>query len=159
MAALVLFDTNILIDALKGYPEALAELAHWDDPAISSITWMEVYAGADVDDAPRFDAFMAEFGFEIIEIDAQIMQTAAQMVSERRRNGPKIGLPDAIIAATASLKGLVIVTRNTKDFKVNVRVPYELKTISTTSVVNVDPPGDSPFQVRKGGRPTLTHIK
>lgn len=38
--ALVLFDTNILIDGSKNYPEALAELAHWDQPAISAITWM-----------------------------------------------------------------------------------------------------------------------
>ena len=37
MAGLVLFDTNILIDWSKGYPEALIELAHWDDPAISAI--------------------------------------------------------------------------------------------------------------------------
>jgi len=29
MAGLVLFDTNILIDWSKGYPEALTELAHW----------------------------------------------------------------------------------------------------------------------------------
>jgi predicted nucleic acid-binding protein len=61
MAGLVLFDTNILIDWSKGYEEALIELAHWDNPAISVITWMELYGGADVDDVPRFDAFMAEF--------------------------------------------------------------------------------------------------
>ena len=34
MAALVLFDTNILIDWSKGYAQALIELARWDDPAI-----------------------------------------------------------------------------------------------------------------------------
>lgn len=48
MAGLVLFDTNILIDWSKGYPEALTELAHWDHPAISVITWIELYGGADV---------------------------------------------------------------------------------------------------------------
>lgn len=158
MAALVLFDTNILIDATKGYPEALAELAYWDDPTISSITWMEVYAGADVDDAPRFDAFMAEFGFEIIEIDSEIMQAAAALVSERRRFGPKIALPDAIIAATAMVKGLTVITRNTKDFKgINVRVPYELQTVSTVLVVNVNPPGETP-NANCAGDPTLKHI-
>lgn len=40
MAGLVLFDTNILIDWSKGYKQALTELAHWDNPAISVITWM-----------------------------------------------------------------------------------------------------------------------
>lgn len=142
MAGLVLFDTNILIDWTKGYQEALTELAHWDNPAISAITWMELYGGADVNDAARLDAFMAEFGLIIIEIDAEIMRAAANIVSERRRVGPKIALPDAIIQATADVKGLTIITRNTKDFKGrNVRVPYELKTVSTTTVVNVNPPG------------------
>lgn len=40
--ALVLFDTNILIDALHGYEHALQELAHWDEPSISAVTWMEI---------------------------------------------------------------------------------------------------------------------
>lgn len=151
MAALVLYDTNILIDATKGYAEALAELAHGDSPAISSITWMEVYAGADVDDVPKFDAFMAQFGFEIIEIDANIMQLAAQMVSQGRRTGPKIALPDAIIAATARSNNLTIVTRNKKDFRgCKVRVPYELQTTTSVSVVNVFPPADTPDAQRPG---------
>ncbi len=151
MAGLVLFDTNILIDWSKGYAEALTELAHWDNPAISVITWMELYGGADVGDVPRFDDFMVEFGFEIIEIDAAIMRTAAGILSERRRLGPKIGLPDAIIQATADVKKLTIITRNTRDFRgVDVRIPYELKTVSTVSVVNVDPPGDTPNPPRPG---------
>ncbi len=159
MAGLVLFDTNILIDWSKGYKEALDELAHWDNPAISAVTWMELYGGADVDDVARFDEFMADFGFEIIEIDAEIMQKAATIVSERRRFGPKIGLPDAIIQATADVKSLTIITRNTKDFKgSHVRYPYELQTVSTTTVVNVDPPGDTPIKPRIGG-PTLTRMR
>ncbi|MRW91891.1 PIN domain-containing protein [Duganella sp. FT80W] len=153
MAGLVLFDTNILIDWSKGYKEALNELAHWDNPAISAITWMELYGGADVMDVPRFDEFMADFGFEIIEIDAEIMRKAASIVSERRRHGPRIALPDAIIQATADVKNLTIITRNTKDFRGrNVRVPYELETISTTMVVNVDPPGDTPVKPRTGSK-------
>jgi predicted nucleic acid-binding protein len=155
MAALVIYDTNILIDATKGYQEALDELAHWDYPTISCITWMELYAGADVDDVPRINAFMAQFEFNIIMIDDKIMAAAARIMSQRRRTGPKIALPDAIIAATAMLNGLVVVTRNTRDFKGNVRVPYELKTLTTVSVVNVEPPGLSPLPQ---GRPTVTKV-
>lgn len=145
MAGLVLFDTNILIDWSKGYKQALTELAHWDNPAISVITWMELYGGADIDDVPRFDEFMADFGFEIIDIDADIMRIAPSIVSERRRLGPKMSLPDAIIQATADIRQLTIITRNTKDFRgLNVRVPYELKTVATVSVININPPGDTP---------------
>ncbi|WP_093557017.1 type II toxin-antitoxin system VapC family toxin [Pseudoduganella namucuonensis] len=153
----MLFDTNILIDWSKNYPEALAELAYWDGPAISAITWMELYGGANADEIPRFDAFMAEFGLEIIEIDAEIMQAAAALVAERRRIGPKISLPDAIIAATAKIKGLTLITRNTKDFKgPNVRVPYRLETSITVRIVDVSPPGETPTS---GTRPTLTRKK
>jgi predicted nucleic acid-binding protein len=54
--ALVLFDTNILIDALKGYKAALDELEYWNEPAISVITWMELFAGAKSDDIGNFQA-------------------------------------------------------------------------------------------------------
>src|SRR5471030_189721 len=159
MAGLVLSDTNILIDCGKGYQEALDELAHWDNPAISAITWMELYGGADVDDIPRLDDFMADFGIEIIEVDAEIMQAAAKLVSERRRHGPKIPLPDAIIQATADIKGLTIITRNTKDFKGrNVRVPYRLETVTTVRVIDVDTPGDTPTPKHIGG-PILTRMR
>lgn len=43
----VVFDTNILIDVLKGYEQVLAELAYWDERYMSAMTWMEVLAGTD----------------------------------------------------------------------------------------------------------------
>jgi predicted nucleic acid-binding protein len=155
MAALVLFDTNILIDCSKGYAEAMTELAYWDGPAISAVTWMEWYGGADVDEVPRFDAFMAEFALEIIDIDAVIMRAAATLVAKRRRAGKKIALPDAIIQATADVHKLMIITRNTKDFRgANVRVPYTLETVTITRVVDVNPFGETP-SVPGSGRPKL----
>lgn len=156
MADLVLFDTNILIDWSKGYKQALTELAHWDHPAISVITWMELYGGADINDVPRFDEFMTDFGFDIIDIDADIMRTAAAIVSERRRLGPKMSLPDAIIQATADIRQMIIITRNTKDFRGwNVRVPYELKTVATVSVININPPGDRPCPTLRKRSPLM----
>jgi predicted nucleic acid-binding protein len=145
--ARALFDTNILIDWSKGYPEALAELMLWEHPAISVVTWVEFYGGAHDSDIPAFDEFLSGRGFEIVEIDTQIMQIAAAVVSARRRFGAKIQLADAIIEATAQVRGFTIVTRNTKDFKGrHVRVPYELKTTTTTTVtvINVRPPLDEP---------------
>jgi predicted nucleic acid-binding protein len=44
--AVALFDTNILIDCLKGYQPAIDEVEYWDDACISVITWMEVVAVA-----------------------------------------------------------------------------------------------------------------
>jgi predicted nucleic acid-binding protein len=39
--ALVLFDSNIIIDHTLGYFEARSEIAACDHAAISAITWME----------------------------------------------------------------------------------------------------------------------
>ena len=41
----VLLDTNILIDYLNGLEQAQAQLNHFEDKAISLITWMEVMIG------------------------------------------------------------------------------------------------------------------
>lgn len=110
--ALVLFDTNILIDALKGYPEALDELAYWDGPAISAITWMEICAGAHTQDVPKLHAFFDEFGFEILHTNHQIMAGAAKIRGDSIRSGAKVALPDAIILATALVHKLTLITRN-----------------------------------------------
>ena len=93
-----------------------------------------------------------------ILIDGEIMRAAATIMSERRRLGPKIALPDAIIQATANIKNLTVITRNTKDLGVRVRIPYELKTTSFVSVVNVDPPGKTPTSTAASRR-KLTRIR
>lgn len=98
--ALVLFDTNILVDALKNYREALEEVAHWDEPAISAITWMEIYAGATPKEFPALDVLIRDVGFEVIHTDDEIARSAAKIRGDSIRNKPKIALPDAIIMAT-----------------------------------------------------------
>ncbi len=136
-----LFDTNILIDAISGYPEAFAEFGCWQRTAISAITLIELYAGVALNDKQEIASVLARIGFDIIQIDANIISIAARIRSASIRRRAKIALPDAIILATAQARGLVIVTRNKKDFKgPNVRVPYELETVTTTRVINVRPP-------------------
>ncbi|NRR29218.1 PIN domain-containing protein [Oxalobacteraceae bacterium] len=144
---IVLFDTNILIDALNGISEAADELAYWEEPAISAMTWMEVYAGASrPGEGPDIDQFMRNCEFHVVPIDAELMHEAAKLVAERRHAGSKkIALTDAVIAATAKMRGLVIITRDKKDFKgADIRIPYELQTKISVSVINVNPPGDTP---------------
>jgi predicted nucleic acid-binding protein len=115
-----LFDTNILIDYLSAVPQARTELRKYSEKAISIITWMEVMIGADaaVEDATR--AFLRSF--DIVGLDAAVADRAVAL-----RRGSKIKLPDAIIWASAQDNGMLLVTRNTKDFPANdpgVRHPY-----------------------------------
>jgi predicted nucleic acid-binding protein len=119
-----LFDTNILIDHLHAVPAAREEIALYETRAISIVTWMEVMAGTD----ERTDVSTRKFlaNFDLIPIDADIAELAVSIRKARR-----LKLPDAIIQATASVHGLLLVTRNEKDFPrgaPGVRMPYRIKT-------------------------------
>lgn len=115
-------DTNILVDFLQGAVPAQQELARYQQPAISVITWMEVMAGATPATETGTRSFLA--GFEILGIDAS---TAEQAVQLRRVH--RIKLPDAIIWATARANQSLLVTRNSRDMDPNdpgVRIPYTI---------------------------------
>ena len=144
--ALVIFDTNIIIDALKGYKPALDEPEYWDEPAISAITWMEVVAGTKPEEEGEVMGFLDDFGFEIIHTDADIMFAAAKIRKLSIRSGAKIPLPDAIIQGTAVVKNALIVTRNKKDFRgAGIRIPYEVTSTQRLTFSNVvPPPGPAP---------------
>ena len=117
-----LFDTNILIDYLGGIVLARDELARYQEPAISIVSWMEVLIGAEPEVEPATRRFLSRF--TIVEIDRAVAERA---VIIRRNN--RIRLPDAIIQASAEVHSMLLVTRNTRDFdgsSPSVRVPYPL---------------------------------
>ena len=117
-----LFDTNVLIDYLNGVEAAKEELARYERPAISVISWIEVLAGTRREVEAETRSFLA--GFERIELTQVIADRA---VTLRRAN--KMRIPDAIILGTARAENVLLVTRNTKDFRADepgIRVPYRL---------------------------------
>ncbi|MDR0780933.1 MAG: type II toxin-antitoxin system VapC family toxin [Pseudomonadales bacterium] len=117
-----LFDTNVLIDYLNGIGAAKKELARYDYHAISTITWMEVLAGASAEDEGAIRAWLD--AFEVIALDAAIANRAVAI-----RKAKRLRLPDAIVWASAQVHSLLLVSRNTKDFPADepgVRVPYKL---------------------------------
>ncbi len=117
-----LFDTNILIDFLNGAQAARVELANYDDPAVSIISWMEVMVGASETDKDATRAFLS--GFRWIELDEPIAEVAVAI-----RQSHRIKLPDAIVWASAQVRGRLLVTRNERDFPANdpgVRIPYRI---------------------------------
>ena len=117
-----LFDTTILVDALRQIPEAADELRRYRRHAISRITWIEVLAGTRAETREGTLNFLDRF--EVIELDADIGRTAADLRQQMR-----IKLPDAIIWTTAQRRSLILVTRNSKDFPPGtpgVRIPYQL---------------------------------
>jgi len=118
-----IFDTNILIDYLNGREEARAELALYDDPAISIITWMEVQIGAQTsDEQDILRGFLNRF--RVIALTGEVAEKAVELRRQHRMH-----LPDAIIRATSQAESCLLVSRNTRDFPADhpgVRVPYQL---------------------------------
>ncbi len=121
------FDANIIIDALAGYPPARTEIERaaglTSRPWISRMAWIEVLSKGNESIVKDALAFLSHFGLD--EIDDEISLRAAALRRERSR----LKSPDAIILATAQIRGRVLVTRNTKDFPAElpgIRVPYTL---------------------------------
>jgi predicted nucleic acid-binding protein len=122
VSAPVLFDTSILIDYLRGIPQARTECDRHADRAISIITWMEVMVGATGTNEDETGKFL--LNFNSLPLTAEIAESAVAI-----RRGNKIKLPDAIIQATAEVEGRILITRNTRDFAPNmpgIHVPYTL---------------------------------
>ena len=117
-----LLDTNVLIDYLNGVDAASDEIARYDNPMISPITWMEVMVGALDHEQDAVRAFLARF--VQVAIDAEVADAAVAL-----RRVHRLRLPDAIIWASAHCENALLVTRNTKDFPAdapNVRIPYQI---------------------------------
>lgn len=103
------FDTNIIIDALNGVPQADDEYGRYERVLISRITWMEVLVGAQEDDTELRD--LLETQFDIVPLNLAVAEKVVQL-----RRAYHLRLPDAIIWATAQVNEAVLVTGNTKDF-------------------------------------------
>jgi predicted nucleic acid-binding protein len=117
------FDTDIVIDMLHNRPAAWAEMRAASRAWISRITWIEVMSGVP-DSAARETEDFLRF-FTISEIDEEIARRAAALCNLRNA----LKLNDAIIFASAQVRGRILVTRNIKDFPATtpgIRVPYKL---------------------------------
>jgi predicted nucleic acid-binding protein len=121
----LLLDTDVLIDYLRDRQEAVSYLEGLTGPLlISAVTVAELYAGVrEGEERRRLERFL--LAFEVIPVDAEISRKGGLF---RRDYGPShgIGLADALIAATANLKQVQLVTLNERHFPMlDVYVPYE----------------------------------
>jgi predicted nucleic acid-binding protein len=115
-----LFDTNILIDYLRGIPAAERELSRFEIKSISLITWMEVLVGTPAAHIGATRAFLDSF--VSVAIDARVAERAVLL-----RRSHRLKLPDAIVWASAQVNDMLLVTRDTKGFPTDdpgIRVPY-----------------------------------
>ena len=109
-----LLDTNIVIDFCNArLPDEAKNLFMGITPVISVITQIELFASSKINEREKgiLNAFVA-ISMVYNLIDGTIVSKAIEI-----RQNYKTKLPDAIIAATALSNNLILVTRNTSDFK------------------------------------------
>jgi predicted nucleic acid-binding protein len=101
----LLVDTDIFIDHLRGVValEPRQHRLHY-----SVITRAELFAGTSATDA----AGRLLAPFRELPVDREIAERAGRL-----RHETGVRLPDALIAATALCHGLLLTTRNRKDFE------------------------------------------
>ena len=126
MANLLLIDTDVLIDYLRGQRDAVNYLENLAEPLLmSAMTMAELYAGVrEGEERTKLDTFIS--AFTVIPLDPQI---AIQGGLHRRdyKKSHNVGLADAVIAATVESQKAMLVTLNKKHFPMlkAVIVPYK----------------------------------
>lgn len=122
----LLLDTDVLIDYLRASPQAVAFLESASgELLVSAVTVGELFAGVrEGKERKALEAFLG--AFEIVSLDRLIAECGGIF---RRDFGKShgTGLADALIAATAEMRGARLTTLNARHFPMlsDVLVPYQ----------------------------------
>jgi len=123
---MVLLDTCILIDILRGRAQAVEFVVGLaQKPAISAVTATELVAGCrNVRERRQVDQLIEHYAMH--DIDKEIACLAGDFISQY---GPSHGTDpiDALIAATAKVRAAPLATLNLKHFPMfrDLKRPYE----------------------------------
>jgi|SRR5579862_98324 len=134
-----LLDTNIVSELRRARPHG-AVIA-WlrdvrdEDLHVSAVTIGEIQSGIEITrerdetKAVEIEAWLEQVTetYNVISMDARAFRSWARLIHRR----PDDLIEDAMIAATAAVHGLTVVTRNVRDFKAfNVPTlnPFDIKT-------------------------------
>ena len=112
----MLIDTDILIWYMRGNEKARSLIEAQEGFYISVVTYIEVLQGMrDKRELTLFRKALNNWGAKIIYLNEEISLKAMFYV-EQYYLSHSIELADALIAATASTKGLLLITGNVKHF-------------------------------------------
>jgi predicted nucleic acid-binding protein len=117
-ASLILFDTDILIDAGRNDEHAVAVFVEHQlagEIAVSSVTYMELLAGCrNKAESGAVDRLMG--ACRLLHITEDISRLAVGLVRAYRLSHGLL-MPDAFIAATAMSYGCGLLTKNQRDYR------------------------------------------
>jgi predicted nucleic acid-binding protein len=112
----MIFDTDIFIWVQRGNARAAQMIEGEDERFLSVQSYMELLQGAESRrQHEQTKSFLREFGFSPLPLSENIGHRAAVYIEEYAlSHGLRAG--DAIVAATAAERGLILCTGNAKHF-------------------------------------------
>lgn len=123
----ILIDTNVFIDHLRNFKPAVAffeSIIGRPNIFFSAITETELFAGKENNDLEKREKLLHfVYQWNKIKVDNPLAAMAGDI---SRKYG--LSVPDAIIAASAIINDLTLITRNIKDFdkvqNLSIKSPY-----------------------------------
>ena len=113
----MLFDTDVIIWALRGSTRAARAIDREESLELSIVSYMELVRGVrDKRELHATKAALACLDFQILALSENIGHRASIYLEEYALKSG-IGIPDALIAATAIERGQPLCTANTKDYR------------------------------------------
>jgi predicted nucleic acid-binding protein len=115
-----LSDTNVISELMRPAPDPGVEAwaARQTGLCISVVTVDELVFGLRRRGSPRLDAWFDRFvdQVQMLDITLPIARRAGELRALLQAHGQARTQADMLIAATAQVHGLTLVTRNTRDF-------------------------------------------
>jgi len=114
---MILCDTNIIIEALKGDDKTIKNIERigLENIAISSVTVMELYFGAlNKKELNKIKKHLK--ALNLVHFDNNVSELAVRLI-ESYSKSHGLQIPDAIIAATALSLEIKLFTLNLRDFR------------------------------------------
>ncbi len=123
---MVVIDTNVLVDVLRGVPMAVAALERraTDEVVVPAIVRFEVLAGARPSEVSSIESLL-DVCIDA-PVDASIADEAASLARRYMRSHSGLDPIDYVVAATARLLDAELLTRNVKHFPMfnRLKAPY-----------------------------------
>ena len=113
----MLFDTDVLIWALRGSVKAATEIDADDNRFISAVNYMELMQGAkDKREQTLIKQFLSALDFTVLPITEAVSHRAMILIEEYALKSG-IQLADALVFATACENAITLCSANQKHFR------------------------------------------
>lgn len=113
----MLFDTDVIIWALRGNNRAAKVIDREESLHLSVVSYMELLQGVrDKRELHSAKMFLSDLGFQIVPLSENVGHRASIYLEEYALS-TNLGVADALIAATAAENEITLCTGNGKDYR------------------------------------------